>query len=307
MSVRFEHIRAEVFRKPWAILPEKLEVIAALVEMRAAGERFSDVEVRERIGAGPRVSVKGPGAVAVIPIHGVISQRMNLMSQISGGTSIEKLQTNFRQALADPNVKAILFDVDSPGGAVDGVPEMSAEIIASRKQKRTVAVANTMAASAAYWLASAASELYVTPSGSVGSVGVYAAHEDLSAAAEADGVKVTLVSAGKYKVDGNPYEPLSESARNDLQAKVDEFYGMFVKSVAKGRGASQEAVREGFGQGRMVLAADAVGAGMADGVATLDEALAKMGAARPAEMMAEAPARPTLAALRRDLDLREQV
>jgi signal peptide peptidase SppA len=209
----------------------------------------------------------------------VISNRMNMMQQVSGGTSVEKLTAQFRAALADPSVKAIVFDVDSPGGAVEGVPELADEIFAARGQKKMVAVANTMAASAAYWLASCADELVVTPSGAVGSIGVFAEHDDMSKALDSEGVKISLVSAGKYKVDGNPYEPLSDTARASLQAQVDAFYGMFTKAVARNRETSVAAVKGGFGEGGMVLAADAVKEGMADKVATMAQTLARFGVA----------------------------
>lgn len=293
--MRYEHVIAEVFRKPWAILPEKLQVIAELVALRASGGRLSEEEIRARldaaaISAGPR-SQPAYGAVAVIPMRGMISHRANLMSQISGGTSIDKLTAQFRHALGDASVKAIVFDVDSPGGSVEGVPELAEEIYKSRSQKKTVAIANGMAASAAYWLAASAGEMVVIPSGQVGSIGVFAAHEDLSKAIEQAGVKVSLIHAGKYKTEGNEFEPLSEEARAELQSKVNAFYGMFVKSVGRGRKTSQDDVRGGFGQGRMVLAADAVKAGMADRVATMDETLARLGASdgNPARMAASGP------------------
>ena len=280
--MKYDHVLAEVFRKPWAILPEKLTMIAQLVSLRAAGVKLPEEEIRARldlaaVSSGPR-SQQSSGAVAVIPIRGVISQRVNLLTQISGGTSIDKLTSQFRQALTDRSVKAIVFDVDSPGGSVGGVPELAEEIYKSRSQTKSIAVANGMAASAASWLASSAGEMIVIPSGELGSIGVFAAHEDVSEAMKMAGVKVSLVSAGKFKVDGNEFEPLSDSARADLQAKVEAFYGMFANSVARGRRASVSDVRGGFGQGRMVLAAQAVKEGMADRVATMDDVLARLGA-----------------------------
>jgi signal peptide peptidase SppA len=283
--MRYEHIFAEVFRKPWAILPDKFRVIAEIVHLRASGQKLTEEEIRARLSesrdgiqAAAARSGKGYGTVAVIPIYGVISQRMNLMSQFSGGTSVEKLSSQLRAALADTNVSSIVLDVDSPGGGVEGIPELADEIIAGRSQKKIVAVANTMAASAAYWLACCASELVVAPSGQVGSIGVFAAHEDVSEALKQEGVKVSLVSAGKFKTEGNPYEPLSDEARAELQSKVDGFYEMFIKAVARGRGVSQASVRGGYGQGRMLMAGAAVTEGMADRVATFDQVLAKLGA-----------------------------
>jgi signal peptide peptidase SppA len=321
--MKYAHVFTEVFRKPWAILPEKFEVISEIVRFRASGGKLSEEEIRERIGAhdrqAPAVEVlqleaasgvrNGKnGAVAVIPVFGVISNRMNLMTQISGGTSVEKLTTQLRAALADGSISAIVLDVDSPGGVVDGVPELAGEILEARGQKKIVAVANSMAGSAAYWLASCASELAVVPSGQVGSIGVFAAHEDMSKALEQEGVKISLVSAGKYKVEGNPYEPLSDEARAAMQTKVDGFYGMFVAAVAKGRKTSPASVRDGYGQGRMLLADDAVKTGMADSVATLDQVLAKLGVKRSSAAAVAAEERPPIAAnsidrRRRKLDL----
>ena len=311
--MKYGHVYTEVFRKPWAILPEKFKTIAEIVTLRAMGEKLTEEEIRERLNAashpeaaaGPR-NGKNYGTVALIPVYGVISQRMNLMTQISGGTSIEKLTSQLRTALSDTNVSAIVMDVDSPGGGVEGVPELADEILAGRSQKKIIAVANGMAASAAYWLACCATELVVTPSGQVGSIGVFAAHEDMSKALEQEGVKVSLVSAGKFKTEGNPYEPLTDEARAALQAKVDEFYGMFVKSVAKGRKVSQESVRGGYGEGRMLLAGAAVKEGMADRIATLDDVLGKLGvkSATPAAVAEEV--HPPVAAIRRrerELDL----
>jgi signal peptide peptidase SppA len=304
--MKYEYVVAEVFGKPWAILPEKLKVITELVALRASGQRLSEEEIQTRLkeaeiaamrdesdqprARGSARSQSSYGSVAVIPIQGVISRRANMMSQYSGGTSIEKLTSQFRAALADQSVKAIVFDVDSPGGTVEGVPELADEIYKSRGQKKSIAVANGFAASAAYWLAASAGELAVAPSGQVGSIGVYISHDDLSAAMEKAGVKTTFISAGKYKVDGNETEPLSDSARADMQAKVDAFYGMFVKGVARGRRVSQDDVRGGFGQGRMLLAQAAVKEGMADRVATMDDTLSRMGAtdSNPPKMAASA-------------------
>lgn len=293
--MKYERILSEIYRKPWAILPEKLAVIGEIVRLRAAGEKFTKEEIRSRLESLEARAKPGDnqqfGSVALIPVYGVISHRINLMSEISGGTSVEKLTKQFRLALADSAVKAIVFDVDSPGGGVEGIPELASEILQSRGQKKIVAVANSLAASAAYWIASAADELVVIPSGQVGSIGVFTMHEDYSKAIESEGVKISVISAGKYKTEANPYEPLSDEARASLQEKVDSFYGMFLKAVAKGRGVSQAAVRDGFGQGRLVLAADAVKQRMADRSETLDQTLARLGAnGAPKKMAAESPA-----------------
>jgi signal peptide peptidase SppA len=203
-----------------------------------------------------------------------------MMQQVSGGTSAEMFGRMFQVAVADPAISAVVLDVDSPGGVIAGIPELWQTIMDARGQKPVVAVANSMAASAAYWVATAADEIVVTPSGEVGSIGVFAAHRDISAGQEKEGVKTTLVSVGKRKVWGNPYEPLSEEARVELQSKVNAGYEMFVTGVAKGRGVRASEVRSGFGEGGMVLAKDAVEAGMADRVGTLAQVLDRLTGAR---------------------------
>src|SRR5262249_2183126 len=157
--------------------------------LRIAGSKLSEEEIRRRIGACEDCEDVEPrrleaasgsirsgknGAVAVIPVYGVISNRMNLMTQISGGTSVEKLTAQIRASLADSRISATVMDGDWPGGGVEGIPELAAEILDSRGQKKIIGVANTMAASAAYWLACCAGELIVAPSGAVGSIGVFA-------------------------------------------------------------------------------------------------------------------------------------
>lgn len=272
---KYPHIARAVAEAPWAIRPSVLAVIIDIVKYRSEGHRLSEDEVAERIGAGrgARPAARS-GDVAVIPISGVIAPRAAMFAQTSSsGTGVDELRAQLRMALADPEVGGILFDVDSPGGQVDGVPEMATEIRAARGQKPMVAIANSDAASAAYWLSTAADELWVTPSGQVGSVGVFSAHEDLSAAMEMDGIKTTLISAGKYKVEGNPFEPLADEAKAEMQAKVDEYYGMFVGDLAKNRGTDAATVRKDYGEGRMVTAKKAVSMGMADRVGTFDAAV----------------------------------
>lgn len=268
---RYEHIVRAVFDRPWAIHPAKLEAIKAFLALRASGGIVDAAEVREIVAAaGPRRQASNEGAVAVIPLQGVIMYRAGLMAETSGAVSLESWMRTFRSAVADPDIASIIIDVDSPGGSVDGVPEAAAEIRSARDQKPITAIANTCAASAAYWLACQATEVVVSPSGWVGSVGVYSAHEDWSAYYEAEGIKTTLISAGKYKTEANSFEPLSDEARAYMQSMVDDYYGMFVNDVAKGRKVAVSAVKAGFGEGRMLLAKDAKAAGMVDRIDTYD-------------------------------------
>ncbi|HEY5656282.1 MAG TPA: S49 family peptidase [Myxococcota bacterium] len=239
---------------------------------------------RDRLPEG----VAASGTTAVVPVHGIIVPRGELLQDTSAGTtSAEAIDAALRQAAAVPGVDRIVLDVDSPGGNVAGVTELAATVREIAAEIDVVAVANHVMASAAYWLSAGASEIIASPSAAVGSIGVYAIHEDVSKRLEKKGINPTLISAGKHKVDGNPFGPLSESARADAQARVDEVYGRFVAAVAAGRGQTEAAVRDGFGEGRAVGAKEALAAGMVDRVGTLREVVREAGAAAPSGLVAE--------------------
>lgn len=270
----------------WAIDQAKGEAIAQMLSLRAAGVM---ARVREPQGAahdGDRTVGRGRGKVAVVTLHGTVAPRANMLSNPSdpGGASLDAFASCFRQAAADPEVGAIVLDIDSPGGAVDMVPETAEMIMSARREGRPiVAVANTMAASAAYWIATAADELSVSPSGLVGSVGVYAVMRDESERHARQGVKYHVVKAGPRKAEGNPYEPTGPEALGHMQAEANAFYAMFAGHVSRRRGVAESVVRADpeksarhFGGGRGVLAAEAVRLGMADRVETLDQAIRRM-------------------------------
>jgi signal peptide peptidase SppA len=280
----YDRIARFVFDTPWAIRPEMLGVIVELLAFRAAGGRLPVEQIAARIGP-PRDGPSGAGrvndgSVAVIPVHGVIAQRAGLLGASSGGTSTEQIAADLRAHIANPEVAAVLLDVDSPGGAVFGVPELAQSLYEARGSKPLVAVANSLAASAAYWLATAVDELVVTPSGEVGSIGVLAAHEDHSRRLDQEGVTVSLINAGTYKGEASPFAPLTAEARAAIQARVDDYYGMFTRDVARHRGVSVATVRNGFGEGRVVGAREAVELGMADRVESLPQTIARLQSAR---------------------------
>ena len=276
---------SEFLTTPWALMPERLQAMTAVLTRWSSDEPPKEETLfqvnTDRVMRDTRkqfaASSAGAG-IAVLPLYGVITQRGNMVDDISGpgSTSTQKFTSALRQVLADDTVAQILIDIDSPGGSVYGVSELAAEIMKARTQKPVVAVANSLAASAAYWIGCAAGEFYVTPGGEVGSIGVWQAHFDYSKALEDEGVKPTLISAGKFKVEGNPYVPLDLEALSFMQSRVDDYYNAFAKAVAKGRGLTVNDVREGMGEGRVLGADAALAAKMVDGVATFDEVLARM-------------------------------
>lgn len=269
--MRYEHVAKYVRERPWAILPGTLEAILEVLDLREGGEEFSREELEARIAGGPGAgSALRIGSLAVLPLYGVISPRSTMFSDVSGMTSLETFRSDLSEAVSDDDVHGIVLDVNSPGGSTELLEETSAELRRARDVKPIIAVANTQMASAAYHLGSQASELYATPSGMVGSVGVYATHTDLSGAQEKAGVKTTLIRAGKHKVEGNPFEPLSDEARSHTQELVDAHYDVMIRDIAEGRRAPEATVRTGYGEGRLLDARRARSAGMIDGVQTFD-------------------------------------
>lgn len=257
-----------ILGQPWALQPAVLRQVAAFLS--------GDTSVRAAIQRTPTQPRQAQGYISVIPIQGVIERRSSFLGELFGGTSIESVRTAFRAAMADPDVKGVVFDIDSPGGGVAGVTELAQEIRAARGTKPIYSLADTTAGSAALWLATQAEQFFVTPSGEVGSVGVYGVHMDVSRALDAEGVTPTIISAGPRKTAESELEPLTDEARNAIQARVDAYYDQFVGDVAKGRGVSAEKVKSDYGEGATLLAKDALAAGMVDGIDTMDGVLRRM-------------------------------
>jgi len=276
---------SEFLTTPWALMPERLQAMAGVLTRWSAGEPPTDETMfqiqSERVLRDTRKQMAAANAgsgIAVLPLYGVVTQRGNMVDDISGpgSTSTQQFTSTLRQVLADDTVGQILIDIDSPGGSVYGVAELATEIVKARAQKPVVAVANSLAASAAYWIGCSASEFYVTPGGEVGSIGVWQAHFDYSKALEEEGVKPTLISAGKFKVEGNPYVPLDPQAQAFMQSRVDDYYNAFIQAVAVGRGVTVDDVRNGMGEGRVLGADAALAQRMVDGIASFDGVLARM-------------------------------
>jgi signal peptide peptidase SppA len=255
----------------WAI---RRDALPTIIEAHRSALRLGREVVAETIApraAVGRATQRAGGSVAVIPLCGVITPRGSFLARLFGaGGGLQEFRESFRQALVDPDVGAIVIDVDSPGGTIALLPETAQEMRDARGTKPIIAVANTTAASAAYWLAAQADEVVASPSAVVGSVGVYMVHEDWSKYNEELGVDPTYISAGRYKTDGNPDEPLSDTAQVEWQEEVDLLYTMFVKDLAAGRGASTQAIEADFGEGRCLRPAQALEAGMIDRIDTIE-------------------------------------
>jgi signal peptide peptidase SppA len=269
----------EILNSPWAITPEKLLEIRAIYASRMRGE-IPDLEAIEARLGRPMKNEREPytieGSTAIIPIEGVLAKKANLFTDVSGGTSMQMIEKDFQAAMADPAVKAIILSIDSPGGQVDGVESLANAIFAARGKKPIVALGDGSLASAAYWIASSADQVYASDqSAKIGSIGVVATHEDYSQAEHAAGVKVTEITAGKYKRIASSHEPLTTDGRESIQSMVDTIYSTFVDSVARNRGVNSQRVLDDMADGRIFLGKQAVNAGLVDGIAT-QESLVRM-------------------------------
>lgn len=197
-------------------------------------------------------------SAGVVPILGVLGQ-----SEWYVDSHYSDIRRDIARAVADPSVRNIVLAIDSPGGSVMGLPETADAIAAANRRKPVTALVTGIAASAAYWLASQASTIRLTPSGEVGSVGVLDIHADVSKALESAGVKVTAVHAGEHKVEKAPFVPLSEGARANMQRNVDAWYGDFLSAIRRGRGV-RVSQTSNYGGGRMLNAKDALREGLVD-------------------------------------------
>lgn len=275
--MKFASILSAMENTVWPIVPEKMDSICGFLSLVASGLSIDAATLEAIAGDNRKQRTAAPiGSVGVLPVIGVISQRMDLITEFSGGTSTERLGREFDAMIKDPDISAIVMDIDSPGGNYYGTPEIARRIFEARGRKPIVAQVNSMAGSAAYWIASAADEVVVTPSGDLGSVGVLAVHYDMSEANAQEGIKPTYIHYGKYKVEGNSDYPLSAEAQDEIQRRVNEAGETFVAALAKYRGVGQSVVRNQYGQGRMFGANEAIERGMADRVDTLENTINRL-------------------------------
>ena len=260
----------------WCILPEKLNEILQVVEAKQLGE-LKDMEAKLSLSdAGQtenRYAVNN--GVAIIKIYGTLAKRMNIVSSLSGGTSYEMAGKDFQKALSDPAVKTIVLDVDSPGGNVSGLLPLANLIYESRSKKRIISFANSLAASAAYYIASAAHEVVLSDkSAQAGSLGVIGIHMDRSKEYEQKGIKPTVLKAGKYKAVGNEYSPLRKIDQESLQSHLDYLYSIMIQDIARNRGVTVEVADKKMGQGKIFIGQQSVDVGLADRIESWDSLLA---------------------------------
>lgn len=245
--------------------------IGADAEVQPSNKPYAsllDDRVGDEIRSGKRGAYRVVDGVAVIPITGSLIHRGAWVGSYSGEVSYEGIGAQIDAAAEDAFVRGIALEIDSHGGEVAGCFDLADRIRAAREGKPVHAFVCDHAYSAAYALASQADKVIVPRAGGVGSIGVICMHADRSQQFEDFGVKVTVISAGERKADGNPYEPLPEDVRQALQAEMETLRGIFADTVAAGRGTALSAEAALQTEAACFLGEEAVAVGLADEVAS---------------------------------------
>lgn len=284
---RFAHLAQRLFNVPLMITPQKAEVIiAALAErigvtsiVRLNGDMVAPelmaFDQEDELAARPTTRMNAGyemiGGVAVIPIEGTLVAKLGTLRPFSGMTGYDGIRQNFMVAMSDPEVKAIMLSIDSPGGEVQGCFDLADQIFECRGEKPIHAILSENACSAAYALGCAADKITVPRTGFTGSIGVIYMHCDISKMLDKAGVKVTMLHYGARKADGAMELPLSEEAQTAFMKDINTVGEMFVETVARNRGIDADSVRET--EAATFQGADGLKPGLADAVMAPDAAL----------------------------------
>jgi ClpP class serine protease len=281
---RLTRIRNAIYGQPWAIMQDHLEAICEIFERHVSMDSET-LEARiiealaksgvgggqgQRLGFGEYEIVNG---VAVLPLMGPIFPRSNMMTRMSGATSLEDFNAKFTDALSNKDVCSILIQSDSPGGSVSGLSEMATKIFSARNQsKPIVGIADGLMCSAAYMLGSQCMETYCTEGAVVGSIGTVLTVEDDSRQKENAGIKSHTLRTGPLKCIGAG--PITDDQLTELKSVVQEYFTKFKDSVVRARaGIDIEAVSTGA----FWIGSKSVDMGLTDGVSSMDEQLSRLG------------------------------
>jgi len=290
VTIAYPHLAARIFNRPLLIQPAALDAILAGIAPRLLGQTGGTPAAApmhaDLFGAmGGQWSDNGYkviDGVAVISAMGALVHRGRFdAATCTNVLGYDTVVAQAEAAAADASIRAIVTVWDSPGGEAAGAFEAHDRLLALRGTKPHIAVLDSMALSAGYLGACTADEIVISRTGHAGSVGVVMRHADLSRALEADGVAITHIYSGGHKIDGNPFEPLPDSVRADLQRESDGLYAMFIDAVATARRLDPDAVRNT--QAAVFRGVAAVAAGLADRIGTLDQVISELaGSSRPA-------------------------
>jgi signal peptide peptidase SppA len=265
-------ILSELYCKPCVIEPAMHKKICDIVDAHITGKMdnlaFMGIDLPEEKSVSMGII---DGNIAVIPIQGVISKHVGNIEKSSGMADVDDIEAMVKEALSNESVDGILFDVNSPGGGITGVPELAQIISEASDAIPTVAYTDELMASAAMWLAAGCGAIYSSQTAKVGSIGVYMAFLDQTRAMETAGLKVDLIKAGRLKGMGMPGTELTEEMRDMLQAEVNQVYKWFTSHVTAHRPVESESM-----QGQAFFGEDAVSRGLVDRIGTRGDAVREL-------------------------------
>lgn len=266
------YLASRLYGTPLLIARPKLEVILGVVARKLAGDTLA-TPPPSRTDSGLGGDLQVQDGIAILPILGTLVRRSSYIGAASGLTSYHDIEAMAEQAFADPQVRAVLLEIDSSGGEAGGVFDLAQRLrtLAQTSGKPLWAIADEAALSAAYAIASAADRIWLTRTAEVGSIGVVAVHVDESAADAKAGLNYTFLHAGAHKVDGHPHAPLPASVAADIQADIEQLYDQFIALVAGFRRLTPEAIRDT--EARVYRGEAALRVGLADQIGTRAEAI----------------------------------
>jgi signal peptide peptidase SppA len=251
---------------PWAITEIAMHTILNI----AARENETPEAVASKLGRELQntYNVVERDGVAILPVAGPLFRYANIFTSISGATSYELIAKDFRAALDNPQIKAIILDIDSPGGEVNGVSELSSMIYEARGKKPIIAYASGDAASGAYWIASAADEIVVSETSALGSIGVVGMYR-----ADKDDNAIEIVSS---QSPNKRLDPTSDEGRTKIQTRIDSMADVFINTIARHRNIDPSKVLSDYGGGDVMIGQHAVSAGMADRIGSLEHLITQL-------------------------------
>ena len=249
---------SQLHKQPWLITPEAFGVIYS-----AAQSFFKEGVPTTLRTESKLLSVEG--GIGTVALRGPMMRNPDVIDQlVFGATDTEEVLAAVHEASEREDVQAILLDIDSPGGSVNGTPELAAAVAAASKSKAVYAFSAGQMCSAAYWVASQCDAVYATPSARVGSIGVILPVVDSSEAFAQAGLKMEVFAAGKFKSAGTPGTSLTDEQKDWLQSEVEEIAADFRSAVlARGRKIPDEAMEGQTFSGRRAMRLNM--AGMVDG------------------------------------------
>lgn len=266
-----------VVSRPWAIEQSMLDTIIEISMREGEGAEAVAAKLGRPLDNTRTVMVRD--GVAIIPVHGVISQRASMFSQISGGCSTDVIATDLQRAMDDPTIRAIMIDADSPGGQVAGVGQLGDMIYGCRGKKRIETYVSGQMCSAMAWLGTSAEKVHVSPHSQGGSIGAVLQRRDTSVRDSRSGVS-TEEYVSRQSPKKRP-DTSTEGGRSVIQAEVDKIGDLFVNAVARNRGTTCDDIEENYGQGATMFGDDMINCGMADCLGSYESVLADLAATKP--------------------------